>query len=274
MKKIWLNKLPFASDFPILTVDDAPESDQVGGGSADDSIGELDHSDDDSEPLGEEGRKALTRERQARKERERELSQLREQLKAVAEINPDLYKQTLARAEELKRTLEEKERETTEATRRIREKADSEVRAARQAADAAERARIDLLTKTAGQQIFRLNKGLDEVDEVLGQTSFDGWWRLHGSQHLRWDNKLNNVVVVDKDGDPITEDGKPVDPVKWLDEVADKSPMVAQYFKSKSGEGSGGLQGARNVRTVTSRSKEDLAKLSPDRLLEEHYGNK
>jgi hypothetical protein len=85
---------------------------------------------------------------------------------------------------------------------------------------------------------------------------------------------LNNVVVVDKDGDPITEDGKPVDPVKWLDEVADKSPMVAQYFKSKSGEGSGGLQGARNVRTVTSRSREDLAKLSPDRLLEEHYGNK
>ena len=209
-----------------------------------------------------------------RKERERELSQLKAQLEAVAEINPDLYKQTLERAEELKRTLDQKERETAEATRRIREKADSEVRAARQAAEAAERARIDLLTKNAAQQIFRLNKGLDEVDAVLGQTSFDAWWSLHGSHHLKWDSKSNGVVVVDADGDPVTEDGNPVDPVKWLDEIADKSPMVAQYFQSKAGEGSGGIQGARNVRTVQVKSLEELKKARPSDLLDQHYGGR
>jgi hypothetical protein len=274
MKRSWLAKLPFAEDFPLFTVDNDLNDSAEGGAPVDDlESQDLDHSDE-VEPLGEEGKKALAKERQARKERERELSQLREQLKAVAEINPDLYKQTLERAEELKRTLDQKERETAEATRRIREKADSEVRAARQAAEAAERARIDLLTKTAGQQIFRLNNGLDEVDKVLGQTSFDAWWNLHGSKHLRWDNKSNGVVVVDGDGDPITEDGKPVDPVKWLDEIADKSPMVAQYFRSKSGEGSGGIQGARNVRTVQTRSLDDLKKLNPDMLLSEHYGTK
>jgi hypothetical protein len=183
-----------------------------------------------------------------------------------------LYKQTLEQAAKLKEDLDQKERETAEATRRVREKADSEVRAARQAADLAERARIDLLTQTRAQSIFRLNKGLDEVDPVLGITSFDAWWQVHGKNHLRWDDKANNLVVVDRDGDPITEDGKPVDPVKWLDEIADKSPTVAQYFQSKSGEGSGGISGARNVRTVQTMSLEHLRKANPSDLLDAHYG--
>ena len=270
MKFSWHHKLPLAEDLPFSLVSDTPDNEQPDGGgneaAADDSMNL------DDESLGDNGKEALRRERQARKQNERELAQLKEQLKQVANINPDLYKQTLEQAAKLKEDLDQKERETAEATRRVREKADSEVRAARQAADLAERARIDLLTQTRAQSIFRLNKGLDEVDPVLGITSFDAWWQVHGKNHLRWDDKANNLVVVDRDGDPITEDGKPVDPVKWLDEIADKSPTVAQYFQSKSGEGSGGISGARNVRTVQTMSLEHLRKANPSDLLDAHYG--
>jgi hypothetical protein len=272
MKKSWLNKLPFAEDLPFFSVDtDQDEQPSGGGGGDPDDI--TDATEDDSE-LGEAGTAALRKERQTRKERERELAQLKEQLKAVAEINPELYKQTQQRADELQRALTEKERETAEATKRIREKADLEVRTARQAAEAAKRERTDLLTRSKAQEIFRLNKGLEEVDSELGLTSFEAYWRVHGQHHFRWDDKINDLVVIDRDGDPITEDGKPVDPVKWLDSVADKSTVVAQYFKSKAGEGSGGIQGARNVRTVTTKSVEDLKKIRPSDLLDMHYSGR
>jgi len=275
MKKSWLNKLPFAEDLPFVSVDtDQDEQSDGGGGDSDNDAIDPVETDEDDQELGTEGQKALKRERRTRKERERELAQLKEQLKAVAEINPELYKQTQQRADELQRALTEKERETAEATKRIREKADLEVRTARQAAEAAKRERTDLLTRSKAQEIFRLNKGLEEVDSELGLTSFEAYWRVHGQHHFRWDDKINDLVVIDRDGDPITEDGRPVDPVKWLDSVADKSPVVAQYFKSKAGEGSGGIQGARNVRTVTTKSVEDLKKIRPSDLLDMHYSGR
>jgi flagellar biosynthesis GTPase FlhF len=272
MKFSWQHRLPFAEDLPNPWIDDAPASEQPDGGGGNTEAPIDESSDLDDESLGDSGKEALRRERQARKQHERELAQLKEQLKQVANINPELYKQTLAQAAKLKEDLDRQERETAEATKRIREKADSEVRAARQTAEIAERARIDLLTQTKAQAIFRLNKGLDEVDPVLGTTSFDAWWDVHGKKHLKWDNKTNDLVVVDRDGDPITEDGKPVDPAKWLDDIADKSPIVAQYFQSKSGEGSGGIAGARNIRTVQTRSLDELRKANPNDLLDQHYG--
>lgn len=256
---------------PFFAVDTNPEGDQS------DSSGGSDSTHDDMDPgeesLGDGGVEALRKERQARKQSEREAAQLKQQLNALAEVNPELYKETLKRAEELKHKLDEKERETAEATKRIREKADFDIRAARQAAEAAERARIDLLTQTEAQAIFRLNKGLDDVDPLLRMSSFDAWWNVHGKNHFKWDDKAKKLVVVDRDGDPITEDGQPVDPVKWLDEVADKSPIVAQYFQSKAGEGSGGISGARNVRAVQTRSVEERRKASPTALLDEHYAS-
>lgn len=246
-----------------MAVDPSPEGEGEGGG------GDL-VDDDDEGDLGETGIKTLREERARRKQLDRELAQLRAQLDQVKGLNPDTYAEAQRRADELQRELQRKDQDLSEVQRRIETKANERVTKAEQRAQNAERESIDLQTRTLAAGVFAACRGKDGADES-GLSFFDAWFAFHGSRHLKLDPGTKKLRAVDSDGDPIKgADGLDVDPIKWVDEQADRSPVVGNFFKPKGGVGSGGLTGARGVRGVQGMSPEEIKKLDPSQKMALH----
>lgn len=246
----------------LLSVDPDPAGEGDGGGS--------DDSTDDTD-LGEAGQRALRAEREQRKALERKLAQLEAQLTSVKDLNPDTYKAAQQKADELQRQLLEREQLTAAERQRIEAKAQEQIRKATQTAETEKAKRIDLQVRTLARGVFSAAEGRDGAD-ASGLTFFDAWMEFQGRRHFRVDEGTGKLYVVDGDGDRVkSAEGQDVDPVAWLNQQADNSPVVGTFFRAKGGSGGGGLTGARGVRGVQARSVEEARKLSGSALLSEHY---
>jgi hypothetical protein len=267
MNTNWFDQLLGAADEwqqPWASVEPDPAGDGEGGGG--DEGG-------DGAPLGPAGEKALQEERVLRKSLERDLGDLRaqmEQMKGL--VDPKVYAQAQAQAQALKQQLDEKERLSADERQRLEAKANERVIKAEARATKAENDRIALQVKTAAQGLFLATEGRDGGDGS-GLTYFDAWFAFHGSRHIRVDPATGKHYIVDSDGDPVKDGEQNIDPVKWLNEQADRSAVIGNFFKPKGGSGGGGLQGARGVRGVQSRSVEAARATSGGAFLSEHYGN-
>lgn len=253
---------------PWPTVDPDPTgAGDGGGGSTEEEV------DADDPSLGEAGQRALRQERETRKALEKRLAQMEAQLSTVKDLSPDAYRQAQEKAIELERRLVEREQLTAAERQRIEGKAQEAVRKATATAEAEKARRIDLQVRTLARSVFSAADGRDGAD-ASGLTFFDAWMEFQGRRHLRVDEATGKLYVVDGDGDRIkTAEGQDTDPVAWLNQQADNSPVVGTFFRAKNGEGSGGLVGARGVRGVQSRSVEAARATSGSAFLSEHYGN-
>lgn len=251
-------------DWEILTAVEPDPSDEEDGGGTADAMGD--------DPLGEAGEKALRTERVRRKQLERQLANLETQLSTVKDLNPDAYKAAQERAAELERQLREREQLTAAERQRLENKAAEQVRKATDTAQREKEKRIALEIKTAARGIFSAADGRDGADNS-GLSFFDAWMEFQGKRHLRIDEATGKLFVVDADGDRIKTDSGDIDPVAWLNAQADNSPVIGTFFKPKGGEGSGGLVGARGVRSNKVRSVEEARAVSGSSYLSEHYGS-
>lgn len=246
-----------------MAVDAAPEGEGEGGGGDDDL-------DLDDPSLGEAGQKALKEERSRRKQQDKELAQLRAQLDSVKDLNPEAYRAAQEKAAELERRLAEREQLTAAERQRLEAKGQQAVAAAKKEANDERTKRIDLQTRTLARGVFSAAEGRDGAD-ASGLTFFDAWFEFQGRRHLRVDEPTGRLFVVDADGDRVkTAEGADMDPIAWMNEQADASPVVGTFFKPKGGVGSGGLSGARGVRGVQGMSPEQVKKLSPSQKMELH----
>jgi hypothetical protein len=258
----WLSAINNEWMQPWATVDPDPIGDDEGGGT--------DSGNEDAEiPLGPIGEKTLREERALRKAQNKELEQLRaqmEQMKGL--VSPEVYAQAQAQAAALRQQLDEKERLSADERQRVEAKANKRVSEAEARAQKAEADRISLQVKTAAQNLFIATEGRDGGDGS-GQTYFDAWFAFHGSRHIRVD-QAGREFIVDSDGDPIKEGDQNVDPVKWLNSQADNSPVIGSFFKPKGGIGSGGLVGARGMRTTQGLTPEQIKSLSASQKMALH----
>lgn len=268
MKTTWCDQLLGAADErkrPWASVEPDPAGDAEGGGGGAD--------DDEDAPLGANGEKALKDERILRKAQQKELEELRaqmEQMKGL--VDPKVYAQAQEQAAALRRQLDEKERLSGEERQRLEAKANQRVTAAEARAQKAEGERTALQVKTAAQRLFIATEGRDGGDGT-GRTYFDAWFAFHGKEHIRVDQATGREYIVDSDGDPVKDGEQNIDPIKWLNEQADKSAVIGNFFKPKGGAGSGGFVGARGIRGTQTRSVEQARQLTGSALLSEHYGN-
>ena len=241
MKTTFLDRLLGIADEwlrPFASVTPDPAGDEPGGGGGGDGLSDDDDGEIDAS-VGEAGRTAIQRER--------------EQRKALA------------------RQLRERDAATNADRQRIESKAQKAVTEARQAAEQERQRRIDLEVRTRARTVFDAAGGRQESDG--DRSYFDDFMDSHGKRHFRTDEN-GRLYVVDSDGDRIkTADGKDVDPVEWLNERADNSPVVGNYFRAKGGEGSGGLSGARGIRGQNRLTPEAARSAKPGQLLDRHYGD-
>ena len=268
MNTTWMDQLFGAGrDWlrPWPSVDPDPAGDGAGGGDPE--------ADPDDPSLGEAGQKALRAEREQRKALERKMAALEAQLSTVKDLSPEAYRQAQEKAIELERRLAEREQLTAAERQRIEAKTAEQVRAAKKAAEEEKAKRIDLQVRTLARGIFSAADGRDGAD-ASGLTFFDAWMEFQGRRHLRVDEATGKLYVIDGDGDRVkTAEGQDVDPVAWLNQQADSSPVVGTFFRAKGGEGGGGLVGARGVRGVQSRSVDEARKTSGSAFLSAHYGS-
>jgi hypothetical protein len=204
-----------------------------------------------------------------RKTLAKELEDLRaqmEQMKGL--VDPKVYAQAQAQAQALRQQLDEKERLSAEERQRLEAKANDRVSKAEARATKAEADRIQLQVRTAAQNLFIATEGRDGGDGE--QTYFDAWFAFHGSRHVRVDPATGKEYIVDSDGDPVKEGEQNVDPVKWINEQADNSPVVGSFFKPKGGSGGGGLVGARGFRTTQGLTPEQVRSLTPSQKMAMH----
>jgi hypothetical protein len=248
----------------LLSVDPDPAGEADGGG-GDPPV--------DDEELGQAGLKTLREEREQRKALERKLAQLESQLSTVKDLNPDTYREAQRKADELQRQLLEREQLTASERQRMEAKAQEQIRKATQQAETEKAKRIDLQVRTLARGVFSAAEGRDGADNS-GLSFFDAWMEFQGRRHLRVEDATGKLYVVDGDGDRMkTAEGQDMDPVAWLNQQADNSPVVGTFFKPKGGEGSGGFVGARGIRGTQTRSVEQARQLKGSALLSEHYGS-
>jgi hypothetical protein len=276
MKTTWFDRLlGIADDWqrPWAIVDPDPADDGAGGGGSAEPDEDDDEDDEDGAPLGQTGVRTLRKERGRRKALERQMAQMEQQLEALKGINPEAYKQAQEAAERFRREKEDLERATASERQRIEAKANEQLQKARQEAQAERERRISLHVRTLARDAFQAADGRPEADE-RGNSFFEGWMQLQGQRHLRVDEAAGRLYVVDADGDRIkTADGQDMDPVAWINEQADGSPVIGTFFRPKGGEGSGGFQGARGVRGVRGLSVEDARRMNAGQFLDQHYGS-
>ena len=255
--KTYLSSILNPLDWEMPSIDTEPTDEEPSGGGDNDS--------DDF--LGEGGIKALRTEREQRKALEREMAQMRQQLAAVKDLNPEAYRQAQDKAAELERRLQEREQLTEAERKRIETKAQQQIAKATTEAQQEKERRVALEIKTAVRSYYSAAEGKDGADSS-GLSFFDAYMDFHGKKHFRLDETTGKVFVVDAEGDRID-----ADPIEWLNEQADNSQVIGAFFKPKGGVGSGGLIGARGVRETQGRSVDELSKMSPGKLLEAHYGS-
>ena len=242
------------SIYPTVTQDGDGEGDGGGGGSAGD-----DGDGDDDEALGEGGKKALTKLRE-------ELKAANRRLKQVEGLDPKVYKEATAKADQLERELRERESLTAAERLRMEQKANERVNAAQEEAKTERIKRIELETETLAKAAFELAKGKAGADRN-GLTYFKAFMSSVGKQHLKVDEH-GNLYVVDAQGDPVqSPDGKGrIAPDAWMKTMADQSEVVGSFFQPAMGSGSGmgnsRGQGGRNLpalKDLTPGERRDLA---------------
>jgi hypothetical protein len=184
-------------------------------------------------------------------------------------VPPEVYQQAQAAAAAAQQQVAEQKQASEAERKRLEAKANERVTEAVARAQKAEAEKTALQIKTAAQRLFIATEGRDGGD-ATGRTYFDAWYAFHGKEHIRVDPATGREYIVDSDGDPVKDGEQNIDPVKWLNEQADTSAVIGNYFKPKGGSGGGGLQGARGVRSAQGLTPEQVKRLTPGEKMALH----
>ena len=219
------NLLPNAAERGWLSADDAPTDDQAGGGTDD---------------LGDAGQRALTAERAARKEADRQLREALNKLKAVEGIDPTVFREATQKAQE----LEARNQELLTAADRARQEAEqaysTKLQQQSQRTSELERQLFEREMEYAGERLFLSAKGRSVVSDA-GISNFHVFWQQARGHFARDDQGL---YVVDRSaGDGKTplidgQSGKRVDPSKYVADVLAEDRVLMHLFEPKFGAGS------------------------------------
>ena len=244
-----------------------PDQDTDGGGgddTADDGT-----NDDQGEPLGPQGEKALKAARDEAKTAAREAAALKRQLAALkGSVSPEEFQAAKEAAEQAQRDAEAKGRELAEERQRLSRKHQNEIKTERDLRLAAEQRATTKTIEFLTKESFYAAGGDNSVDED-GTSSFQAFMLLKGSKHLRLRDDESVYVVDGSNDELIDEKGKPVDVQAWITKQADSSPVIARLFKPRKGEGSGsmssnGVRGVRGPDLHTMTYQQRLAAAWPD----------
>lgn len=245
-----------------------PDTDADGGGGSDDTTTD-DTTDDQGEPLGPQGEKALRAARDEAKSAAREAAALKRQLAALkGSVSPEEFQAAKEAAEQAQRDAEAKGRELAEERQRLSRKHQAEIKAERDLRVAAEQRATTKTIEFLTKEQFYAAGGDNSVDED-GTSSFQAFMLLKGRKHLRLRDD-DSVYVVDAAGDEMMDEkGKPIDVQAWITKQADSSPVIARLFKPRKGEGSGmsssnGIRGVRGPDLHNMSYQQRLAAAWPD----------
>lgn len=247
-------------------VDEAPEGEQEGGGGQGQSQeGSGKAGSDGEETLRDEGKKALEREREARRQLERQLADLRA-------THPEAVEEARRRAEEAEQRLREREQLSAAERERLERKHQDSLQRANSVADEERNKRIRLEIRGDARAAFDAAEGRDGADDQ-GRTFFDAFMALVGEKHLRRDEATGQTFVVDAQGDKVmAADGSgPIKLSDWINLQADNSPVIGALFKPKGGQGSGGFVGTRGYRATQARDPQQVSKMTANQFLQEAY---
>ena len=205
--------------------------------------------------------RALRAERESRKTYEKELAEQKRALEKFKEINPEEYRRLQEEA-----AIAERERQAAEErTALLEEKYGAQARAAKQEAEAHQKALLEYRKRYALEKVFLQANG--RPDAVDGVSFFDMMADRVGDQFRLEGN--GTVTVVDKNGDPVldSETGKRIDPSEYLSQYKEH-PIYGTFFRGSKGSGAGLGLGSSDVSGVTA---DDLLSKSPDEMFESAF---
>lgn len=216
----------------------------------------------DDAPLGEAGERALKAERDARKQLERELRELRKQLSPEAARAAE----ERARAAEEARLRSQEEAETK--VKRVQSKYEKDLQAKVAELDAERQQFRQFRLQMDGQRIFQAAEGLDGVSQD-GRTFFDLFWAVH-RERFNYDDQ-GQLMVVDAQGDPVMdeESGKRVSATDYVKRLQ-ADPVYGYLFKPAYGSGSGG-RSTRDGRVIPGK-KLSIKETPKAELFREAFG--
>lgn len=171
-------------------------------------------------PLGEGGRSALEKEKEARKQLERELAAAREKLSAISSIDVDEYQklkdaqkaaeeEKMRREQEFQKLAEQRQQQLQERELKIKEY-ENKVK--------------ELEQTNKLQSIYFKHGGKQEISQVTGQTSFEQLTPVFQSRLRRYED--GTYYVVGLDGiEQRREDGK----IKGIDDLFEELKLDKNY---------------------------------------------
>jgi hypothetical protein len=267
MKINWTARTLLAE--PLNRVDVTPDGEEQGGGQeAGKATGAKDPAAGDDEDMGPAGQDALRKERDLNRTLQRQLAELKNMSPQIAEQVAEAGRRVEEANERVRRAEEDKTRAVDETRSRLEQKHKRDRDSLQAERDAAIAAKEQLAIRTAFNEAFNAADGRPGGEDGLthSEAVFN---QLAGNLML----KDGRTIVVDRDGDPIMAADKsgPIELKDWLNLKADSSSVIGVHFKPVGGAGSGGLLGARGYRPSQGRDPKDLAKMTPNQLLNSAY---
>lgn len=251
-------------------VEPTPEGEEQGGGQeAGKATGAKDPAAaGDDEDMGPAGQDALRKERDRVRALERQLGELKNMSPQIAEQVAEARRRVEEADERVRRAEEDKTRAVDETRRRLDEKHKRDRDSLQAERDAAIAAKEQLAIRTAFNEAFNAADGRPGGEDGLTHSE-----AVFNQLKANFALKDGRTIVVDKDGDPVMAADKsgPIELKDWLNLKADSSSVIGVHFRPVGGAGSGGLLGARGYRPIQGRDPKDLAKMTPNQLLNSAY---
>jgi hypothetical protein len=208
--------------------------------------------------------KALKTERGNRKDLERQVKEMQQQLERFAGKDPDEWDKIQAEAAETAR----QRMEMSEQRQMIEEKYGAQAAEASRKAEAAATALADYKKKYALEKVFYAAGGRTDADG--GVSFFDLMAEKIGSSFRQEED--GSLTVIDAQGDPVLdqESGKRISPEDFIASYKTHS-IYGTFFKGAKGAGAGiGFSGTDANGVVT----EDWNQLSRTEMFQRAFGSK
>lgn len=212
-------------------------------------------------------KQALDAERKVSKQYERELKAAQRRFENVKDIDPDSYKQAMARAQEAEKAHDELLEREQARLRETETKYTAQLQEALAAKDLALQELQQQRHRYALEKHFIASEGRTEAGDD-GVSAFDMFWDRLGNQ-FKLDPETGGLGVVDSKGDWVldNETGRRLAVSDFI-EKQKEHPLYSFLFKAKYGSGSGMSQGA-DVRGVKG---DDFGKLSTNEKFAAAFG--
>lgn len=212
-------------------------------------------------------KQALDAERKVSKQYERDLKAAQRRFENVKDIDPDSYKQAMARAQEAEKAHDELLEREQARLRETETKYTAQLQEALAAKDVALQELQQQRHRYALEKHFIAAEGRTEAGDD-GVSAFDMFWDRLGGR-FKLDAESGAMGVVDANGDWVldNETGRRLAVSDFIDQQKEH-PLYSFLFKAKYGSGSGMGQGA-DVRGVKG---DDFGKLSTNEKFAAAFG--